>query len=93
MILDKTKNYKIRVTPEQSRRIQQYLFDHNIASWSGDKSIRHEEQPFLYINNGRLLHGSIESTFIEYSDTEITPEQILNDDKLTKLFKKLTGEK
>lgn len=53
----KTK-IKMRVTPEQSKKVQEICFKNNI-SWSGNKELRHLNSPHLYINDEYLGYTDI----------------------------------
>ena len=53
------KNIKLKVTPEQSRKIQEICFSKGIV-WGTGTSVQYTEAPYLYITNGRsLTYGHI----------------------------------
>lgn len=50
----KIEPFKMEVTPEQSRQVQEILF-RNWGEWnSGDAYVQHEEEPFLFFS-GKYL--------------------------------------
>ena len=49
------KNIKLKVTPEQSRKVQEICFSKGIV-WGADGDIvSHTYAPYLYITDGRIL--------------------------------------
>ena len=48
------KNIKLKVTPEQSRKVQEICFSKGIFWGSGD-TVRYTTAPYLYITAGRFL--------------------------------------
>ena len=47
------KNIKLKVTPEQSRKIQEICFSKGIAWGSTGKVVSYTDAPYLYITDGR----------------------------------------
>lgn len=67
---------KIRVTPEQSKKIQEICFENGIGWYSG-KIIKHLDKPYLYIDTHKLItYGTIfqERVFVEAKYEEIPAE-------------------
>ena len=48
------KDIKLKVTPEQSRKVQEICFSKGIV-WGTGTSVHYTEAPYLYITNGRRL--------------------------------------
>ena len=48
------KNIKLKVTPEQSRKVQEICFSKGIV-WGAGDTVRYTNAPYLYITNGRFL--------------------------------------
>ena len=49
------KNIKLKVTPEQSRKIQEICFSKGIIWGGAGNSVKYTEVPYLYIEGGRYL--------------------------------------
>ena len=49
------KNIKLRVTPEQSRKIQEICFSKGIVWRQTRNAISYTDAPYLYITDGRIL--------------------------------------
>ena len=49
------KNIKLKVTPEQSRKIQEICFSKGIRWGTTRDVISYTDAPYLYITNGRIL--------------------------------------
>ena len=45
---------KMKVTPKQSRKVQEICFDNGIG-WASGSHLKHLDEPFIYINNDYLL--------------------------------------
>ena len=60
---------KMVVNPEQSRKVQEICFE-NDFEWASGTHLRHLDEPFLYINDNRLLGYG-----------EICQEELFNIDK------------
>jgi hypothetical protein len=71
------KDYKIRVTPEQSERIQRICFDRGIVWAFDDDVVRYTQEPHLYITDGVLAHGDDDADFDENPDQLITAEEFI----------------
>lgn len=90
---------KIRVTPEQSKKVQEICFANGIF-WGGSSEMIHTESIFLYID-GNLMHDSSnnERYFKEEESEEIDADLFtrtngtceenttLNDDDITRILK------
>ena len=50
-----TKNIKLKVTPEQSRKIQEICFSKGIAWGSTGRVVSYTDAPYLYITDGRFF--------------------------------------
>lgn len=65
------QNIKMRVTPEQSRKIQEICF-YNGVFWPGNKNtIQSENQKYLYINDGHITFGETYEYFEKYDAKEV----------------------
>ena len=49
------KNIKLKVTPEQSRKVQEICFSKGIPWGNAGFSITHTNAPYLYIEDGNCL--------------------------------------
>ena len=58
------KNIKLKVTPEQSRKVQEICFSKGIV-WGTGTSVQYTEAPYLYIEGGRYLSYGCEYKFYE----------------------------
>lgn len=66
------RNIKIRVTPEQSKKVQEICFKNGINWASGDKEICFINEPFLYIDKRRVFtYGNNESFFKKHKSEEV----------------------
>ena len=65
-------NIKMRVTPGQSRRVQEICFENNIA-WHGVKAFYHLRQPYIYVYGNTLGYDCKESSeyFNDHENIEI----------------------
>lgn len=71
------KDYKIKVTPEQSERIQKICFDQG-RDWAfGNGQVRYTQQPYLYIGNIRLKRDDDNEYFDKDNNVEITAEEFI----------------
>ena len=70
------ETFKMRVTPEQSKIVQEILFKHGVR-WPVRIGVSNLDSPHLYCKNFRLLSGSLESFFIEDSNPELTFQQFM----------------
>ena len=70
------QNIKMRVTPEQSKKVQEICF-YNGVFWPGNKNtIQSENQKYLYINDGHITFGDTYEYFEKYDAKEIDAEVI-----------------
>lgn len=68
-------NIKMRVTPEQSAKVQEIFFENGIEWEDRKKIIQHIDEPYLFISNNKLItYVFYEDTFNEYKVEEIDPE-------------------
>ena len=49
------KNIKLKVTPEQSRKVQEICFSKGIVWGAAGGTVSYTDAPYLYITNGRSL--------------------------------------
>lgn len=65
-------NIKMRVTPGQSKRVQEICFKNNIA-WHGVKAFNHLRQPYIYVYGNTLGYDCKESSeyFNDHENIEI----------------------
>ncbi len=49
------KDIKLRVTPEQSRKVQEICFSKKIIWGSTGDTVNYTDAPYLYITDGRFL--------------------------------------
>lgn len=49
------KNIKLRVTPEQSRKVQEICFSKGIVWGATGDIVSYTDAPYLYITDGRFL--------------------------------------
>ena len=61
-------NIKMRVTPEQSEKVQKICFENNIF-WFKEKRLSHLSSPFLYIKNNSLKYT--EKELLEEVDADL----------------------
>ena len=68
-------NIKMRVTPEQSAKVQEIIFK-NGGSWTdGDTNIETINHPFLYLKENSLLTRSMDCNYFKASSLcEVDPE-------------------
>ena len=68
-------NIKMRVTPEQSAKVQEICFKNGIFWGNGEKEIKYENGVFLFILDDKTIACSnFKSAFIEAEVEEIDPE-------------------
>lgn len=74
------KPFKMRVTPEQSRIVQQTLFSNNYTWFSGDTDIKHISSPHLYFYEDTLRQTEDfqKSFFIEHELPELTFQEFFD---------------
>lgn len=93
------QNIKMRVTPEQSAKVQEICFENGIVWEMGGNRVRHEEQNYLFINDKYITFGETYEYFEEHDVKEIDAdlfirtngtceeESTLNDDDITRILK------
>lgn len=71
--------YKIRVTPEQSRQIQEICFKMGINWYNPDGTIRNIDSPFLFIEDSLITHSrsGADDFFQESKKTEISAKDFI----------------
>jgi hypothetical protein len=74
----KDVSIKLRVTPEQSRKVQETCFKHGVYWCNGDKEVLKTDKTFLYINEGILEYGGTEYFFNEQENTEVTYQEFMD---------------
>ena len=68
-------NIKMRVTPEQSAKVQEICFKNGIEWKSGEKIIKHTDKPYLFIGEYISFMKEDESDgFLKEENEEIDPE-------------------
>lgn len=76
-------NYKIRVTPEESRQIQEICFKKGIYWFGGQRSVLYTDGPFLFINqenfenNPSITYGDDELFFKFHNEEEISAKEFI----------------
>lgn len=83
------KNYKVRVTPEQSRQIQELAIKLGFGWWISGKQVTHTKVNNLTLSINRMAFGCFENHREFDADTRFT--EISADDLIAKL-KKLVAE-
>lgn len=64
------ENFKIKVTPEQSRIVQETLFKFGCYGINSSKEVGHTDSIYLYLENNILTHGNNIINF----NKEVAPE-------------------
>lgn len=70
------RNIKIRVTPEQSKKVQEICFENDIE-WASGKFLEFLDEPFLFISNHGImgyLSASQEELFVKDKNEEVSAE-------------------
>ena len=62
------QNFKMRVTPEQSRIVQQTLFNNGYGWHSGSKTIQTENSPYLFFDEDFSLGHTDDGTDVFFSN-------------------------
>ena len=76
-------NTKIQVTPEQSEKLQKYLFKKEYSWYNGGKCVKYADKPFLFIGKDFALAYMCEknkSYFEEHPYYEITMEDVFEEE-------------
>ena len=55
-------NIKLKVTPEQSRKVQEIAFKNGVY-WLTRNVVSYENKPYLYIRRGYISHGTEPNTY------------------------------
>lgn len=71
------ETFKIRVTPEQSKIVQETLFRHGVSWEISGKNVSHTNVRYLYCNKNTLLGGSFKYSFLTSPDPELTFEHFI----------------
>jgi hypothetical protein len=69
---------KIRVTPEQSRKVQEMCFKHGVYWCGGDSDVELTDKPFLFIDDGEISFETNENSFNNYKNTEVTYQEFMD---------------
>ena len=64
------KNIKLRVTSEQSRKVQEICFSKGIVWGAAGDTVSHTDAPYLYITNGISLTYGHDYYFFKYGKRE-----------------------
>lgn len=79
---DFLKNTKVKVTPEQSRNVQEIAFKAGfIWAGEGDAKVRYTEDPYLLLISGGYIHclkPGYESLFEQHKEKELNAQDILD---------------
>lgn len=93
------QNIKMRVTPEQSKRVQEICFKNGICWIVGRNIIQCENKKYLYLSDEYITFGDTYEYFEEHDVKEIDAdlfirtngtceeESTLNDDDITRILK------
>jgi hypothetical protein len=65
---------KMRVTPEQSRKVQEIVVANGGCWLDGTTMEQYTDVPYLYIKNGWITYGYENDTFCEDKNIEVDPE-------------------
>ena len=61
------KNIRLKVTPEQSRKVQEICFSKGIVWGAAVDTVSYTDAPYLYITGGRCLTYGLEYKFYKNS--------------------------
>lgn len=98
------QNIKMRVTPEQSKRVQEICFKNGICWIVGRNIIQYENKKYLYLSDKYITFGDTYEYFEEHDVKEIDAdlfirtngtceeESTLNDDDITRILKASEGQ-
>ena len=68
-------NIKMRVTPEQSAKVQEICFENGIEWQIGNKTIHHTDKPYLFIDKYiSVMNEEEDEDFLKEENEEIDPE-------------------
>ena len=73
-------NYKLKVNPEMSRDIQEFLFTKGY-SWMEERRVQATNKPYMYLRNQvgskkYISYGSERKVFLDKPFKRVTPEQL-----------------
>lgn len=73
------KNYKLRVTPEESEAVQKVCFENGIYWAAGQKNVINTHKHFLSIRakDKYIFHNDSENSFSSYNFTKISPKDFI----------------
>jgi hypothetical protein len=73
-------NYKLKVTPEESKECQKHLFKLEIPWRDGTRNVILTDEPHVYIHTKEkcIIAGRSNDFFMSHSNIEITPAQLLH---------------
>ena len=73
----KIKDFKMKVTPEQNRRVQEVLFENGYSWYGGQKIVIHTDKPYLFLTKSEWLLESLPNiTFSENESTYKTTDRV-----------------
>lgn len=92
------QNIKMRVTPEQSKKVQEICFENGVCWVAGKNIIQFEDQKYLYINDKYITFGATYKYFEKQDEQEVDADLFirtngscedttLNDDDITRILK------
>lgn len=70
-------NYKMRVTPGQSRAVQEACFAHGISWRVGRAEVAHTDAPYLFIEGGVLLYARRQEDYDASHSEVITADDFI----------------
>ena len=73
------RNFKIKVTPEESEVVQKLLFLAGYSWFSGDKIIKFTDRKYLFFDCGDITTISLYTNYIQDNNTEITFEEFITE--------------
>lgn len=78
---DNFSGFKIKVTPEESERVQRILFQHEGFAWNYDAQggIRYTNEPYIFVDENKVLsYGIYDEVFINSKLPELTMQDVVN---------------
>ena len=73
------RNFKIKVTPEQSEVVQKLLFLAGYSWLSGDKNIKFTDKKYLFFDCDHITTSSLDTYYIQDNNPEITFEEFITE--------------
>jgi hypothetical protein len=74
-------NYKIKVTPTESKKLQETLFKTSKVCWEGGgnslQNVTYTHAPYLFIIDNTLMYGSAERSFDVQPQEEISAQALI----------------